>query len=300
MGSEPLVTIVTPVRNLAAYVEATVRSVLQQDYPHIEYIVMDGGSTDGTLEVLAKYRAHFHLISQPDQGTTDAVNRGFLLSRGEIFAFLNADDTYLPGAVRAAVECLQAHPEAGGVYGDADWVDEQGRRLGRYPTRDFDADALRQECFICQPACFLRREIFERAGGLDPSLRYAFDYDLWIRVSRFSRLQHLPRLLAQSRMRRDNKTLADRRRVFQENIAVLKRHFGYAPFCWIYSYTAHLLDRRDQFYQPLKPSLFKLLLSLPVGWRYNPRHPVRLLRELASWLTLESAERHWQRLRGRL
>ncbi len=300
MDGAPLVSIVTPVYNLAGYIEETARSVLAQDYPHIEYIIMDGGSTDGTLEILNRYRDRLRIVSAPDEGTADAINRGFRLSRGEIFAFLNADDTYLPGAVRAAVEYLAAHPDAGGVYGDANWIAADGRPLGPYPTREFDPAALAEECFICQPACFLRRQVFEQAGMLDTQLHCSFDYDLWIRIARFSRLGYLKRPLANSRMRRENKTLRQRELVFRESIALLKRHFGYAPFCWVYSYTAFLLDRRDQFFEPLRPSLTKLLVSLPLGLRYNPRHPLRVIREWSACLTLAGAERQWQRIRGRL
>ncbi len=300
MAGAPLVSIVTPVYNLAEYVEETVRSVLTQDYPRIEYIVMDGGSTDGTLEILSRYRDRLRVVSGPDQGAAHAINRGFRLCRGEIFAFLHADDTYLPGAVRAAAEYLAAHPDAGGVYGEAYWIAADGRRLERYPTREFDPQALAEECFICQPACFLRREVFEQAGMLDPRLHCSFDYDLWIRIARFSRLDYLRRPLANSRMRRESKTLGRRREVFRETLALLKRHYGYAPFCWVFSYTAFLLDRRDQFFEPLRPSMTKLLLSLPLGWRYNPRHPLRVIRQWSACLTLAGAERQWQRIRGRL
>jgi len=299
MREPPLVTVVTPVYNLANYVEETVRSVLTQDYPRIEYIVMDGGSTDGTLDILRIYSGRLKLVSQPDRGTADAVNRGFRLSRGDIFTFLNADDTYQPGAVRAAAEYLAAHPAAGGVYGEAQWIGADGSVIGRYPTRDFDPEALRQECFICQPACFMRREVFERAGMLDARLLYAFDYDLWIRISRFTRLERINRLLANSRMRRDNKTLGRRRHVLLENMKVLKRHYGYVPFGWVYAYAAFLADRRDQFFQPLRPSTAKWLLSLPLGWRWNARRLGRFLREWASWATMAGARRQWARFRGR-
>lgn len=300
MRESPLVSIVTPVYNLADYVQETVRSVLTQDYPRIEYIVMDGGSTDGTIEILQTYSGRLKLVSQPDQGTAGAVNQGFLLSRGDIFAFLNADDTYEPGAVRAAVEHLTAHPEAGGVYGEAQWIAADGSPLGPYPTRDFDAELLRRECFICQPACFLRRQVFERAGMLDARLRYAFDYDLWIRVARFARLERLDRLIANSRMRRDNKTLGQRGPVLLENMRVLKRHYGYVPCAWVYAYASFLLDRRDQFFEPMTPSTLKWLFSFPLGWRWNARHPWHFVREWASWATLAAARRQWARFRGAL
>lgn len=299
MGEYPLVSIVTPVYNLADFIEETVLSVLGQDYPRIEYIVVDGGSTDGTLEILAKYRDRLRLISEPDRGTADAINRGFRLSSGEIFAFLNGDDTYLPGAVRTAVECLLAHPEAGGVYGEANWIAEDGSLIERYPTHPYDPALLAQECFICQPACFLRREIFQRAGLLDPDLECAFDYDLWIRVSRLAPLAKTDAVLANSRMRRAGKTLGQRRRVFREALGVLKRHYGYVPFQWVHAYTAFLVDHRDQFFEPLRPSVTKLLASLVVGMNWNRRRPLRFLAEWVRWLTPGAAARQWTRLRQR-
>jgi|YNPMSStandDraft_1061717.scaffolds.fasta_scaffold00775_4 glycosyltransferase involved in cell wall biosynthesis len=299
MGEYPLVSIVTPVLNLAEFIEEAVQSVLNQDYPRIEYLVMDGGSTDGTLEILAKYSDRVRVISAPDRGTADAVNRGFRLSSGEIFAFLNADDSYLPGAVRTAVEHLAAHPEAGGVYGEANWITEDGCFIGRYPTRDFDAEALAHECYICQPACFVRRRVFQQAGLLDADLECVFDYELWMRIARFARLDRIDAVLANSRMRRRSKTLSRRRRVFQEALCALKRHYGYAPFEWVYSYTAFLIDHRDQFFEPLRPSVTKLLASLPMGLWHNRRRPWRFLGEWVRWWNPRSAARHWRRLRQR-
>lgn len=299
MRGDPLVSIVTPVYNLAEFIEETVLSVLNQDYPRIEYIVMDGGSTDGTLEILAKYRDRLRVRSQPDRGTADAINQGFRISSGEIFAFLNGDDVYLPGAVRTAVEFLTAHPAAGGVYGEADWITTDGRVIGRYPTRPFDPALLAQECYICQPACFLRREVFLKAGLLDPDLEYAFDYDLWIRVSRLARLEKIDVVLANSRMRPTGKTLGQRRRVFREAARVLMRHYGYVPFQWVYAYAALVIDGRDQFFEPLRPSATKLLASLALGVGWNRSRSLRFLKEWARWLRPSAAARHWVRLRRR-
>jgi len=294
----PAVSVVTPVYNLASHIEETVLSVLAQDYPRLEYIVMDGGSTDGTLEILRRYEGRLKLFSGPDNGVAQAVNRGFQHSHGEIFTFLNGDDAYLPGAVRTAAEYLSEHPEAGGVYGEAEWISEDGRVLGRYPTRAFDRELLREQCFICQPTCFLRREVFLQAGLLDERLRYAFDYDLWIRVARLAWLAKIDAVLARVRMRRNSKTLGERRKVLLENLAILKRHYGYVPFAWVYSYTAYLVDKRDQFYEPLKPSVTKLLLSLAVGLGYNRGRAARYLREWAQNLRLEACKRHLRRLLG--
>ena len=277
---------------MARFLPQTLESVFRQDFPRIDYIVMDGGSTDGTLDVLRRFESlappniAFRWFSNPDQGTADAINKGFDRSTGSIIAYLNADDTYADsGAVRSAVDALLADPSAIGVYGEADWVTENDATIGRYPTRPFDPELLRSECFICQPACFLRREALAMAGLLDTSLRYAYDYDFWIRLSKHRRFVKTGRVLARSRMHSKNKTLGERRSVLRENITILKRHYGYAPFSHVLAYSAHLIDGRDQFFDPFQPSKAKYLFSLPVGLSFNMRHPFRYAREWASVMT---------------
>ena len=278
----PLVTIVTPSYNMGSFIGETVESVLAQDYPHIEHIVVDGASTDNTLEVLRAYRGKLRLVSRPDSGPAEAINRGFQMSSGSIFGWLNADDTYLPGAVREAVDGFRARPAAGAVYGGAYWTEESGAVIGPYPTQDFDPALLAEECFICQPACFLRREVFERVSMLDAALQFSFDYDLWIRAAAICRFERLERPLATSRMHRQNRTLGQRRRIFRESMMVLGRHYGYAPFRWVHSYCSYLLDGRDQFYAPLRPTFLKYILSLPVGCWYNRKQLGRYWREWRS------------------
>jgi glycosyltransferase involved in cell wall biosynthesis len=280
---------------MAEYLPETLESVLSQDYPQLEYIVADGGSTDGTVDLLEKNKHRLRYISAPDGGAADAINRGFALSTGSILAWLNADDTYLPGAVAAAVRHLMAEPDAAAVYGQGYWVDSQGAILKAYPTHDFNAEALGEDCYICQPACFMRRSAFLEIGGVDAALRSAFDYDLWIRMARRHRLTHVTDYLATTRMHPESKTLGNRREVFQEGIAVLKRHFRYVPFPWIYSRICHLLDKRDQFFQPLQPSLPAYCLSLPWGLLQNWRHPVRYSIEWFRVMSRAGLLRMWNR-----
>jgi glycosyltransferase involved in cell wall biosynthesis len=282
---EPLVSIVTPSYNMAAFLPETIESVLTQDYPRIEYLVMDGGSTDGTLEILKRYGDRLRYVSAPDRGTADAINRGCKNSQGLIFAWLSADDTYLPGAVSAAVRQLVAAPEIAAVYGEAYWVDDRGEILRRYPTLPFDPKRLGRECFICQPACFVRRSAFERAGMLDSTLQSAFDYDLWIRMAANCRFLHLNRYLATSRMHRANKTLGSRSQVFAESFRILKRHYGYLPFQLIHAACSYRVDGRDQFHRPLEPSFVKYLLSLPFGCWHNRGQMGRFVREWWSVMT---------------
>jgi glycosyltransferase involved in cell wall biosynthesis len=287
----PLVSIVTPCLNSAAFLPEAIESVLQQNYPHIEYIVADGGSSDGTLEILKSYGHHLRWFSAADRGTADAVNRGFKQSTGEIFAYLHADDVLLPGAVSTAVAALEADPDMAGVYGDAWWIDEQGNRLRPYPVRDFDPATLARECFICQPASFVRREVFENLGGLDPHLHFAFDYEFWIRLARAYRMQRIPEVLAHSRMHRSTKTLGQRAGVFREGSGVLSRLCGYVPFDWIYAELCFRGDGRDQFFEPLEPSILRYAQSLPLGLWRNPGARVRYLLEWTRVMTWSGLKR---------
>ena len=172
----PLVSIVTPSYDQSRYIEDTIRSVLTQDYPNLEYLVLDGGSTDGTVEILKKYEERLRWISEKDRGQADAINKGFQLAKGDILGWLNSDDTYLQGTIRKVVQYFETHPDVGMVYGEGYHVDAQGHRLGRYPTEPFDAQRLQETCFICQPTVFLRAEVFREVGPLDISLLYSPDY----------------------------------------------------------------------------------------------------------------------------
>ena len=167
------VSIVTPALNAAEHLPGAIESVLAQDHPDIDYLVVDGGSTDGTVELLRGYGDRVRWVSAPDGGQAQAINAGLRESRGSICAFLNADDRYLPGAVSAAVEAFAREPDAGIVFGRADLVDGDGRRIAPYPVEPTDHARLARGCTICQPAAFFSRTAFEAVGGLDERLHSA-------------------------------------------------------------------------------------------------------------------------------
>ncbi len=223
--SLPLVSIVTPSYNQARYLETTIRSVLEQDYPRLEYILMDGGSTDGSLDIIAKYAPRLAgWVSEKDEGQTDAVNKGFARARGEILAWLNSDDTYEPGAVASAVAFLRDRPEVGLAYGDANYIDENGQVCGRFPAAQTDYRRLRRGyVHVPQQSSFFRAELWRQVGPLDPSFYFAMDYDLWVRIAARSQLQYLPgQIWANFRLHGDSKTLASGDRCWPE---MLKVHF---------------------------------------------------------------------------
>ena len=281
-GPATLVTVVTPVRNGERFVEQTIRSVLSQDYPHIEYIVVDGGSTDRTLEILSRFQGRITIVRGPDAGQADALNRGFALAAGEILGWLNADDLYAPGAITTAVRALEEHPTADVVYGAADHIDDEGRVIDAYPVEAFDAAALARRCIVCQPAAFVRRMAMASAGGVDPRLHYALDYDLWIRLSRTRKLVKIDDLLAHSRMHHLNKTLGFRREAYEETMAVLRKNYGYVPYEWVYGYASFLVDKKDQYFESSARTPLKVLLSLLLGILRNPLRPGRFVRDWVS------------------
>lgn len=224
----PLVSIVTPSYNQAPFLEATIRSVLEQDYPNIEYIIIDGGSTDGSLEIIKKYAGRLAFwSSEKDRGQTDALNKGFARASGDIMAWINSDDTYTPGAIHEAVESMQAHPEMGLVYGDANFIDDQGEVIGRFPAAQTDYRRLRQGyVHIPQQAAFFRGDLWRQVGPLDPSFFFAMDYDLWVRIAKQAPLLYLSRTWANFRLHGDSKTMIANDRCWPEMIRVHQREGG--------------------------------------------------------------------------
>jgi hypothetical protein len=205
-------------------------------------------------------------------------------------AYLNSDDVYLPGAVAQAVAALDAHPEAAAVYGEGYHVDERGAILERYPTEPFNADRLRETCFICQPTVFMRRDAVERVGYLDESLRYCMDYDLWIRLVRAGKvLSHVPRYLASTRLHADAKTLDQRGQAHAEILRVIYRHFGRVAPSLVFGY-AHAvlgLQNRDA---SVRDRLSLIGISLVTFLRYNRSVPRAAWP--VWWIWLRDSYRH--------
>lgn len=229
-ASLPLVTIVTPSFNQADYLEATIKSVLEQSYPHIEYIIMDGGSTDGSVDVIQKYAGKLrYWESAKDKGQTDAINKGFNRAKGDILAWLNSDDTYAnPNAIADAVNFLLANPEVAMVYADCDFINEQGQVIGKFASRQTDYAKLRTGyVHIPQQTMFFRARYWKELGPLDPSFYFAMDYDLWVRIARHAPIQYLPgKTWANFRIHTSSKTNVNDERGWKEMLRVHYRDGG--------------------------------------------------------------------------
>jgi glycosyltransferase involved in cell wall biosynthesis len=227
--SRPGVTIVTPSYNQGPFLRRTIESVLSQGYPNLHYVVIDGGSTDDSVEILKSYGDRIQWVSEPDRGQSHAINKGFTLAggRGEIWAYLNSDDTLHPGAVQRVVACFAENPDWDLIYGLANYVDENDRVIMPYPTDEYSFARLCRNCMICQPAAFWTRRIARRVGPFDERLHYTMDYDYWFRIALAGGIiRHIPELLANSRLYDQAKSLASRGKMYEEAITTSRRHTG--------------------------------------------------------------------------
>jgi hypothetical protein len=225
MVGQALVSIVTPSFNSAPFIERTIQSVLRQDYAPIEHIVIDGGSSDGTAEILARY-PHLRWVSEPDHGQSDALNKGFRIARGHIVGWLNADDTYNPGAIREAVAFLEHHPEVALVYSHCSIIDETDRVLYTLAAPAFD---LRRELVahnLPQPTNFFRRGALAEVGYLDTSLHYVMDWELYLRLGLSHRIANVDAVWANFRECAGTKTVARPERFWVEAIRVLDAFYA--------------------------------------------------------------------------
>ncbi len=204
----PLVSIITPTLNRSYYIDETIQSVLNQSYPHIEYIVIDGASKDCTLDILQGYDSQIQWISEPDNGQVDAINKGLSMASGDILAYINSDDYLVPRAIETIVKYFQLMPDAMFVYGDAIAINTTGRHFGKrhHVKQSSYKDLVESGCFIVQPASFWRRQVWDQCGGFNHKLNWVFDYEYFIRVSQYHRLHYIPQVLAYERIHSDAKT----------------------------------------------------------------------------------------------
>jgi glycosyltransferase involved in cell wall biosynthesis len=281
---EPLVTIVTPSYNQGEFIEKTIKSVVEQDYPKIEYIIMDGGSTDESVSIIKKYAKKYKNISwvsKKDKGQTDAINKGIQKSSGEIIAFLNSDDTYNPGVIRKIVNYFNKNKKAKIIYGEGMYIDRKGKNICRYQTLPFNKGTLMYNCYICQPTVFIKKEVFDKIGLFNEKLQSCMDYEYWIRASKKFDFFYFPEYFATSRMYEDNKTIGQRATVYKEVIKTIKKHYKYVPMSWVLGYADYKINKVDQFFKKSNKNKYLIrVLAIFMYLRYNYDNPERLFKAI--------------------
>ena len=231
MSTLPTISVITPTFNQAPFIERTIRSVLDQQYPALEYIVMDGGSTDGTLDILKRYEGRLQWISEKDKGQADAINKGIIRSRGDIVAYLNSDDVYDPEALRTVGRHFASHPDVLWVTGKCMIIDAQDHEIRRCITayknfllRRYSYSLLLVTNPISQPSTFWRRRVIEECGLFDRDQHFVMDYDYWLRIGKRFAPAVLDAYLAQFRVYATSKTSSSFLRSFREELEVAKKH----------------------------------------------------------------------------
>jgi glycosyltransferase involved in cell wall biosynthesis len=221
----PSITVLTPSFNQAEFLEESIRSVLDQGYPNLEYLVLDGGSTDGSVNLLKRYDGRLRWVSERDGGQGFALNNGFRSTTGEIIGWINSDDRYAEGTLAAVGEFFAGHPDVEWLYGRCPIIDRQGRETKALITfykefwqRRYSYHRLLVENFINQPAVFFRRRLLDRVGPIDPTYHCALDYELFLRMGDVARPAFLDRVLAYFRVYGINKMSVFFERSFHEEI----------------------------------------------------------------------------------
>jgi len=234
----PLVSVITPSYNQGKFIRETIDSILNQDYPNLEHIVVDGGSTDQTVSILQEYARkdlRFRYVSEPDNGQSHAINKALAMARGEIVGWLNSDDTYVPGAVRKAVLALQKQPACGMIHGHCQVIDESGVAYSTFTSEQAaDAQKLYHSCVICQPSAFIRSHVFRQMGGVDERLHFCMDYDLWMRIAKAYPIGFVPEFLANTRLHGACKSVTQWHSVgVPEVLKSLAKNYSSIPPGWV-------------------------------------------------------------------
>lgn len=227
-NSSPLVTVITPTYNRADYLPETVESILSQDYPNLEYIVLDDGSKDNTKAIMENYRKRVVFVSHANMGETRTVNKGFEMAHGELVGVVNSDDPLLTTAIQTIVEFMADHPNIGIVYPDWDYIDASGQKIDHIQTFEYNyINMLRWHHCMPGPGTFFRREILERLGGRDPQFRYVGDFDFWLRAGLITEFARLPKTLATFRVHPNSASASQTSEIMsQEHITLINKIYS--------------------------------------------------------------------------
>ncbi|MFZ2314370.1 MAG: glycosyltransferase family 2 protein [Gammaproteobacteria bacterium] len=247
-------SVVTPSFNQGKYIQRTIASVLQQKEVEFEYVIMDGGSTDKTLDVLSAHANQLVYVSEPDLGQAHAVNKAIKQTCGEYIGWLNSDDIYYPGALKKVADFFDQHPGVDVVYGKAYQIDDEDQVLEDYPSEPFSFSRLKVHCFISQPAAFIRRSALNKHGMLNERLTFCMDYEYWLRLAKAqATFAYLPEVLSGARIYADTKSSRCYLQAHLEALNMLNDTLGSVPSQWIVNYsTAKVKTKyRLKFPQPL-------------------------------------------------
>ncbi len=228
MNSLPKISVIVPSFNQEKYLELTLRSIIDQNYPKLELIVIDGGSKDGSINIIREYQQYMKFwCSEPDGGQTQGIIKGFTHATGEILCFLNSDDLFEPRALTEVGEYFSEHPEADAVYGDTLWIDATGKVIRHHKEIPFNRFIwLYTYNYIPGMSMFWRRDIYDRVGGFDPFYQLAFDADLWIRLSDAGgKIKHVTRCWSQMRFYPEQKNRRLRAESGQEDMLIRSRYW---------------------------------------------------------------------------
>jgi len=235
---QPIVTIVTPSYNQGRFIRATIESVLSQNYPNIEYIIMDGGSTDETAAIAREYSNQLTFISEKDRGQSHAINKGFHIARGEIVSWLNSDDVILPGAVARAAREFERIPTLGALYGEGYFIDDAGKIKSRFPySQPFNLwKLIYVSDYILQQTVYFRRSVFDEIGFLNENLHWSMDWDILIRIGKCFWIEYIPQDMGCLRQHQEAKTFSGGHKRFRELVALLRAcgHLRYPPAYFSY------------------------------------------------------------------
>jgi len=278
------ISIVTPSYNQARFIRETIESVVSQDYPNIEYFIIDGGSTDGSVDIIREYAEKYKFIkwvSKKDSGPVEAINKGLKMASGDIVAYINSDDTYFPGAIKEIVEYFYKNKNLKIIYGEGMHIDENGKKIVDYSTRIFDENLLKEWCFICQPSLFMRREVLEKVGPFDERRKTCWDYEYWIRAYKHYYLGYIPVMIATSRLYPECITVNLRQRAIIDSMQIVKKYYGYVPLSWFYTYAGYKISKVDQIIVKKEVNEFhRQILAAIYEIKYNYKYPVRLSKDL--------------------